>query len=97
MDLFTSGKLIDKARAGLKHTPLADLGQMEKRGRHSDDEFITFCAAKFEINSRGFMCHCCSAYHHFRENWVCAPCSSCKGKKPVPLEDLVYTLGEIVQ
>ncbi len=90
-DLFTQSDRIRKLQATVmvKHT-LRELAVIENRDRHHNDTFESFCAAKFEINDRGFQCAACSLLWHKYggESRWCSPCDSCKKKPPIPQVDL---------
>jgi hypothetical protein len=90
-DLATNLRASAALQPTLASKTLMEVALLELENRPRGGNFPLFCAAKWELNDRGFMCAACSIHHHALgadAPYRCSPCADCKGKKPIPPNDI---------
>jgi hypothetical protein len=81
-DRALEGLAILKRQKEMKSFSMAELATIAGENHRDPARFVEFCAARFEISERGFMCPSCSA-HHYLQTVRSSPCGMCKGKPPL--------------
>ncbi len=90
MDIAESLRLTEALLPSMKTKTLMELASIELENRPRGGDFNRFCAAKWTLNDKGYQCAACSINHHAEngEPYRLRPCTDCKGKKPIPANDI---------